>query len=195
MLAIPLVDKDGVEDGDQGKNRQPHDHNRDYAGESIYPSVAAIRKLVPAWAQGKLRVAIDMHCPWIRGTRSEVIYQVGKSDPERWRQQVAFANMLERVQRGTLKYRADDDLPFGKSWNTGSNYGGRMSCSMWAASLEGIQLATSLEIPYANAAGIAVDATSARAFGRDLAQAVRVYLTTTANMSEGAGATSETSDN
>src|SRR5690606_31742336 len=26
LYAVPLVDHDGVEDGDQGKNRQPHDH-------------------------------------------------------------------------------------------------------------------------------------------------------------------------
>ena len=30
-LFVPFMDKDGVEDGDQGKNRIPHDHNRDYA--------------------------------------------------------------------------------------------------------------------------------------------------------------------
>ncbi|MHC4557331.1 MAG: M14 family zinc carboxypeptidase, partial [Planctomycetota bacterium] len=63
LLAIPFVDKDGVEAGDQGKNRKPHDHNRDYARKSIYPSVQAIRHFVPEWSQGKLRAAIDLHCP------------------------------------------------------------------------------------------------------------------------------------
>lgn len=63
ILAIPFVDKDGVEDGDQGKNRLPHDHNRDYKGKSIYPSVAAIRSFVPAWSEGRLKVAFDLHCP------------------------------------------------------------------------------------------------------------------------------------
>ncbi len=29
LFAVPFVDKDGVEEGDQGKNRKPHDHNRD----------------------------------------------------------------------------------------------------------------------------------------------------------------------
>ena len=37
VAAIPFVDKDGVEAGDQGKNRKPHDHNRDYAGEASIP--------------------------------------------------------------------------------------------------------------------------------------------------------------
>jgi hypothetical protein len=177
IWVVPFVDKDGVEDGDQGKNRKPHDHNRDYKGESIYPSVAAIRSSVPEWSRGKLSAAFDMHCPWIRGTHNEVIYMVGKPDPEMWQRQVAFGKVLERVQRGPLKYRASDNLPFGTAWNTGSNYGNHMSSSMWAASLDGIGLATSFELPYANAAGGVVNAETSRAFGRDLARAVRTYLT------------------
>ncbi|MCE9534719.1 MAG: hypothetical protein K8T89_26890, partial [Planctomycetes bacterium] len=30
LFVVPFVDKDGVLAGDQGKNRNPHDHNRDY---------------------------------------------------------------------------------------------------------------------------------------------------------------------
>ena len=30
LLIVPFVDYDGVVDGDQGKSRIPHDHNRDY---------------------------------------------------------------------------------------------------------------------------------------------------------------------
>ncbi len=176
VLAIPFVDKDGVESGDQGKNRKPRDHNRDYSGESIYPSVAAIRKFVPEWSGGRLRVAIDLHCPWIRGDHNEVLYMVGNSDPRMWQQQVEFGEILEQVQRGPLKYRAAHNLPFGQAWNTAGNYSSGMSCAKWASQLEGIRLATSFEIPYANAAGGVVDADSARAFGHDLASAVRKYL-------------------
>jgi hypothetical protein len=184
VLAIPFVDKDGVQDGDQGKNRKPYDHNRDYKGESIYPSVAAIRALVPEWSRGNLSVAIDLHCPWIRGAHNEAIYMVGKPKPDMWNRQVAFGEILERIQQGPLRYRASDNLPFGTAWNTRANYGDRMSCSMWAASLDGIGLATSLELPYANAAGNVVDADSSRAFGRDLARAVQVYLTSRGDQSE-----------
>ena len=89
---------------------------------------------------------------------------------------MAFGRILEATRRGPLVYHAADNLPFGKAWNTGNNYNGRMSCSMWAEQLEGIRLAASFEIPYANAAGGIVDAESARAFGRDLARSVREYL-------------------
>ena len=63
FFIVPIVDIDGVEDGDQGKNRKPRDHNRDYAGESIYPQVKAIRERLPEWSDGKLRLALDLHCP------------------------------------------------------------------------------------------------------------------------------------
>lgn len=38
FLAVSM-DKDGVEQGDQGKNRIPRDHNRDYIGQSVHASV------------------------------------------------------------------------------------------------------------------------------------------------------------
>ncbi|MBC8876508.1 MAG: peptidase M14 [Planctomycetes bacterium] len=177
VLVVPFVDKDGVEDGDQGKNRKPHDHNRDYRGDSIYPSVDAIRSFVPTWSKGRLSMAMDMHCPWIRGSHNEVIYMVGNADPAMWQQQVALGKILEEVQQGPLVYRTTDNLPFGTAWNTTGNYGDLMSCTMWATQIEGIRLATSFEIPYANAADRPVTADSARAFGRDLARAVRQYLT------------------
>lgn len=48
FFVVPFMDKDGVEAGDQGKNRRPYDHNRDYQGESLYASVRAMRELVTA---------------------------------------------------------------------------------------------------------------------------------------------------
>jgi len=176
VLAIPFMDKDGVEDGDQGKNRRPHDHNRDYIGQSIHPSVAALRTLVPNWSNGRPTAAFDLHCPYIRGQYNEAIYIPGSSDEAMWRQQRDFGRILETVQTGPLVYRASDNLPFGKAWNTNANTGSGKDFSQWASGLEGIRLATSFEIPYANASGQPVTADSARAFGRSLAKAIRSYL-------------------
>jgi hypothetical protein len=176
FLAVPFMDKDGVEDGDQGKNRRPHDHNRDYAGTSIYPSVRALREYVPRWSRGRLRLALDLHCPWIRGTRNEMIYMVGGPDLEIWKEVGKFSGILEKVQKGPLVYRKADNLPFGKEWNTGRNYQGKKSCSRWAGELEGIRFATTIETPYANVRKGEVTAESARAFGADVARAIRRYL-------------------
>jgi len=176
LLAIPFMDKDGVEDGDQGKNRKPHDHNRDYGGESIYPSVKALRELAPKWSGGRLHAAIDLHCPHIRGAHNEVIYLVGSADPAIWKAQSRFGRILEAAATGPLPYRARNNLPFGKAWNTARNYGGQKSFARWAGELPGIRLATTFEIPYANASRKPVTAESARAFGRDIAKALRRYL-------------------
>jgi len=176
ILAIPFVDLDGVEDGDQGKNRKPRDHNRDYLGESIYPEVRAIRDLLPKWSKGKLRVAFDLHCPWIRGEYNEVIYIVGSSDPAIWKEQCAFGEILANVQEGPLVYRSEDNLPFGKAWNTGANYASGKSFSRWAGELDSVVLSAGLEIPYARANNGEVTAGTAKAFGRDLARAMHQYL-------------------
>ena len=176
VLAIPFMDKDGVEEGDQGKNRKPHDHNRDYIGESIYPSVAALRTFVSNWSNGRLRAAFDLHCPYLSGSYNEVIYMVGHPDEGVWQEQREFGRILEAMQDGPLLYRATDNLPFGKAWNTDRNFAKGKSCSRWASGLEGIRLVAPFEIPYANANGQAVTPGTARAFGRRLARALRRYL-------------------
>ena len=176
FLVIPFVDKDGVEEGDQGKYRAPRDHNRDYDGTSLYPETAAIREQVPAWAHGALTMALDLHCPWIRGTYNEWVYQVGSENPELWAQQQAFGQLLERVEPNVLAYRQADDLPHGRAWNTSANYAQGMSAVRWAATQPGIRFAGSVEIPYATANGKEVNADSARRFGASLAVAMRRYL-------------------
>jgi hypothetical protein len=178
FLVVPLVDLDGVEEGDQGKNRRPHDHNRDYQDESLYPSVAAIRQLVPGWSEGRLRIALDMHCPYIRGggdgpSSNERIFFVGGPSEEIWQNVRAFSVLLHQVQTGPLPHHPRHNLPHGEKWNTLSE---PRSFGRWAEALPGVQVATTVEIPYANAAGTPVTPDSARAFGRDLARAMRRYL-------------------
>ena len=176
LLAVPFVDKDGVEDGDQGKNRKPHDHNRDYAGKSIYPAVAAIRGFVPKWSEERLRVVLDLHCPYIGGKNNEAIYLVGSSNPAIWEQQKKYGAILESIRQGPLPYSAESNLPFGTAWNTASNYGKQKSSGRWGSEQPGVLMASTIEIPYANVGTVIVTAENARAFGRDLARALRRYL-------------------
>ncbi len=187
VLAIPFMDKDGVEDGDQGKNRRPHDHNRDYAGTSIYPETRALSRRVGGWSQGKLRVALDLHCPYIRGGNNEEIYLVGNSDEAVWREQQVFGAVLEAVNKGPLPYEAASSLPYGEGWNKASNYTAGKSSSRWMGGHDGVRLAATLEVAYANAGGATVSPESARAFGRMLAKAIRVYLQDTVSVPAGAG--------
>jgi hypothetical protein len=176
IILIPLVDHDGVEQGDQGKNRRPRDHNRDYDDGGLYPETRAIRQLARNWSPDCLTVAVDLHCPWIRGPHNDVIYMVGSSLESIASRQRVLGTMLEQLRQGPLPYRTADDLPFGTAWNTAANYDQGKSFARWASEQEGVRLATTFEIPYAQAAGEVVSAQSARLFGRDLARALAAYL-------------------
>lgn len=175
-LVIPFVDKDGVEQGDQGKRRRPRDHNRDYSGESIYNSIRAIRRFVPEWSEGRLKLAMDLHCPALKGKHHEYIYMVGSQSPDMWRQQERFSRILEENQSSPLRFHKENNMPFGQGWNTGQNWTEGDNFSRWASGLDGIHLSTSIEIPYANASGTAVTPENARHFGHDCARAIRRYL-------------------
>jgi hypothetical protein len=178
LMAIPFVDKDGVENGHQGKNRIPRDHGRDYANKAIYNSTRSIRETVPDWADGRLRIALDLHCPHIRGAYNEFIYQVGQEDPAVWQEQQRFARIMAAVPDPALPYKATNDLPFGERWNTGNNYTQGMPMARWASTLPGVQLASTIEVPYANAGEVTITTERARAFGGTLASAIRGYLET-----------------
>jgi hypothetical protein len=176
LLLIPFVDLDGVERGDQGKGRRPHDHGRDYQRRSRYPATRAIRRLLPAWGHGRLRVGIDLHCPHISGPCNEVIYLVGLPEAGPALEQRRFSALLETARRGPLPFSAPDFLAFGAAWNTAQNYRDGISFARWVAQIPGVALATTIEIPYADASGAEVNQETARAFGADLARALANYL-------------------
>jgi hypothetical protein len=161
---------------DQGKARAPRDHNRDYDGTHVHVETDAIRTQVPEWACGKLIVALDLHCPWIRGVHNEWVYQLGSSDTNLWAQQQALGTLLEKVLPNSLGYRQANDLPYGKAWNSAANFSQGVSFGRWAAGLPGVRLAGTFEIPYATANTKEVNSESARQFGRNLAGALRQYL-------------------
>lgn len=176
---IPFMDKDGVEDGDQGKNRKPKDHNRDYNDESIYCSTGSLRKTVPAWSNGQLKAAIDLHCPWIKGNLNEHIYLVGNAQKKIEEQQVAFMQLLAKNNIGEVKFSPDNGfIAFGTAWNTAKNFTQGKSFSAWAAELEGIRLSTTFEIPYSLNEGMYLTPENLRAFGKDMAFALAEYLGT-----------------
>ena len=173
---VPFVDFDGVEAGDQGKSRGPRDHNRDYTESPIYPEVAAVQRLVRDRFDARMRVHLDLHCPWVRDTWNEHIYIVGSRDPVNAERQRAFASMLESVAEGPLPYRAAGTLPFGEAWNVGPADPSFVSSSRWTtAHAPGTPLVASFEVPYAVADGVVVTPAAARAFGRDLARTLDAW--------------------
>lgn len=176
FMVVPFVDKDGVEDGDQGKNRIPHDHNRDYS-VCLYPETRAIQTLVPSWSDGKLVLALDIHCPYIRGTYNEWLYQVYTENATNAQAQALFGKLLEQAQRGGMNYRQANDLPFGQSWNTSGNYSAGASLKYWLlTAVPSIRLCTTYEVPFATANGMTVTRESCRTFGEDTVLAFRRFI-------------------
>ena len=178
FLVAPFMDTDGVEDGDQGKNRRPRDHSRDYAGVSLYPETAALRRRTSGWSKGKLRVAFDFHCPWLKGGINETIYMVGSASPAIAVQQDAFLKILRATQPACVDLRASDVLPFGVDWNVKENFSAGVSAAQWFGEIPGVALSSTWEIPYASADGADISPDKARIFGADLGRALADYLDT-----------------
>lgn len=183
FFVVPFTDKDGVEDGDQGKNRRPHDHNRDYH-QAIYPEIQAIKKQLPEAMEGKEYVFLDIHCPWLRGGRfNEALYSPGPQSPKMIAALKKFSDLLEIQQKGAaIPYRESNNLPYGQDWNTASNYRAapgappKMSSTAWAATQENCIWGGTFEVPYANAEGAVVDDVSCRELGRNLARCLHPFL-------------------
>ena len=173
FCVVPFMDKDGVEEGDQGKTRTPHDHWVDYGSTSRYPSVDALRRRFEGGVGGPVHVALDLHCPYIRD--SKVFFAVGRkagnaSNTDR------LCQILECVQTGELVYRRRDNMAFGQGWNTSQTHGERGSFVLWAERLPENLLAATIEMPYATVGDAAVTPATARAFGKDLGVAVQTFL-------------------
>lgn len=186
IRAVPFVDKDGVVDGDQGKNRRPYDHCRDYNDDrpSIYPEIKAIRAMMAEWEKesGAPSVVMDLHCPWLRGSwfkkdeSNEYIYAVGIKQVEP--KQRRMCEILERVQESGSGFLASDYYAEGRGWNTGANYAAGSTLTQWAIrTWPDAPLIIAFEIPFANARRMTLTAPYFRQFGRDIALALREFLT------------------
>ena len=161
LYAVPFVDKDGVEEGDQGKNRKPHDHNRDYGEQSIYPEVQAIKDLD---RQVGFRFALDLHCPTLVMKDHQVMYFSGAKDHPQYNFEnvSAFAAAIkkclpENAPYGPLVWLKNENLPSPKS----SRYFGFQHDMIMAATFE---------FPFAPPSK-ATDPVSCREYGRVMLQA------------------------
>ena len=185
IRAVPFVDKDGAADGDQGKNRRPHDHCRDYNDDRppIHPEVKAIRDMMAAWEKecGAPSVVMDLHCPWLRGSwfkkdeSNEYIYAVGIKQVEARQQRMC--EILERVQESGSGFLASDYYAEGRGWNSGANYTAGSTLTQWAIrTWPDAPLVICFEIPFANARRMTLTPPAFRLFGRDIALALKAYL-------------------
>jgi hypothetical protein len=106
ILCVPFVDYDGVVDGDQGKNRAPYDHNRDYTNEPIYSTVRTLKNIVDT---EKVVGAFDFHAPWHYGGDHDFVFIV-RNNPDKTDLYERFGCMLEEnLTPNCLRYERKND--------------------------------------------------------------------------------------
>ena len=158
---VPFMDKDGVEDGDQGKNRRPWDYNRDYA-KGRYSSVRALKELIVRESVGKRIVFFDLHSPFVRSFAScpeqDQVFTFGtqhrdlNANWERFR-----ANWRAAQAGGALRYDGSYDIFAGKGyWNVMKKAwdSGLLSADPWVRTLPNAYLATCCEFGYSLCGGV-----------------------------------------
>ena len=138
---LPFVDLDGVEDGDQGKSRRPHDHNRDYIDEPIYSVtrkwMAYIKTLRPV-------ADLDFHNPWLYSGNNDFSAIVMR--PERVESCERFSRMFARTtarRPNGLQHTAEHDAYPDVDWNVGM----KTSACAYGVIL-GAEYSFTLETPY-----------------------------------------------
>src|SRR5262249_21717 len=144
LIAIPMVDVDGVYEGDQGKCRFPWDHGRDYGEMSRFQAVVALKALLSGAKRAVY--ALDLHTPAFRGAVEEVPYIVTSSEAHAAAQAATFVDVLgstEHTETGGTKV-----LVFDEEWNR-ANGGQRRCISAWLRSLKTTRMALTIEYPNA----------------------------------------------
>ena len=168
---VPMLDVDGVENGDQGKSRAPHDHNRDYRADPIYRSTAALMEYARS-LEGAVVVYIDFHNPGPGEDRPYFVLQDGPVRDET----IRLAELLKEVTNAAqgsnvIRYDLSRNLDPWESWNNPTDPRG----SKFFADL-GARVSTTLEVPYFGTADAPVTTESLRRFGEHVARALEAYL-------------------
>ena len=164
VLALPFVDIDGVEDGDQGKNRRPHDHNRDYIPEPVYASVKAWMKEVNHFCPA---VAIDLHDPYMWGWENDHTFFTYCADEEKLLDKLSEI-FSRTTAKSVLKHDPSYDLRWNTKWNCAEE--GQETSANHFYHTFGAKIGTSLEIPYFGTACPVAD--DFKKLGKDLLDAL-----------------------
>lgn len=169
---MPFVDLDGVEQGDQGKSRHPHDHNRDYLKDPVYSTTSAIMKWVEEY---NVIAGIDFHSPWKWGDRNDYVFLVKSDSPakEEAEKLSSFlkASSAENEGKQGIVYSAAYDVDMGVEWNIP----GQPTFSTFL-SKRGVPLVCAVEFPYFGVDSMVFTQQSCKKFGRDFGKALGMYL-------------------
>lgn len=145
---IPFVDIDGVENGDQGKDRAPHDHNRDYIENPIYNYTRAIYHYTENMP---VTAFIDYHSPWKWGGLDNLPHiHFGPPPKDKPDLQLVFADNLREITNrcpasDTILY---DNRGYVSLYGGPNNKTGTPSGKNFFALKKNAHMAFSIETPY-----------------------------------------------
>ncbi len=141
VTVIPFVDYDGMLDGDQGKNRIPHDHNRDYTDKPIYNSTKEIIRIV---AENPPEIFMDFHSPGHMWNGNDYNFfshaktKMGASTDK-------FGKILaDESSSLPLNYDGKNDVRSNEKWNSDNN----PNSKNYMSDIPGIRLVLSTETAY-----------------------------------------------
>lgn len=163
---VPFVDKDGVEEGRQGRGRAPHDYYCDYGGAGRYQETRAVRAICRDTVRRfrGLDLFLDIECPGIRGEINDAVHFSGLSGED---------HLRRRFAEETGKALAENSLPVSLTevgaQQASNGESSNESPVTWASALQGCSLAASIEIPYATWS-------SARNLGASIARGITRYF-------------------
>ena len=168
IFVVPFVDYDGVLDGDQGKSRAPHDHNRDYIEEPIYPEVRAICNHMSTYG---CHFGFDFHSPFHKGGVNDKIFVV-RNLPEKEGDFDLFSGTFEsEISENSMSYSKENDYPPCTNWNQPStSFGYTTNCR------PDCNLAFTLESTYFGTPDNKVSGKRLVELGRCFARAVKKYV-------------------
>jgi hypothetical protein len=173
LVALPMMDIDGVCAGDQGKARVPWDHNRDYGSGCRYRSVEALRSLMQ-W-EDRLTFALDLHTPGLRGRAEERPYIVASGDPGDIDDAYQLLAGLESVNASAVHCDPPGILVFDGAWNSAHSSSARC-CAAWLRSRPSTRIALTIEYPNAVDRGTPVFPCDARRFGGHLLRSLLALM-------------------
>lgn len=165
IITVPFVDMAGVVAGDQGKDRFPHDHNRDYVEESIYPTVNAMKELV---VRENIRYVFDFHSPCHLGGGNDCMSLVNAYESMR-----NDMSLLSRLFAGEL---TEECFVFRDGTITWREQPVNGTFSAYCGALDKVQFVATMENPYFGEQGNVMTQDSYLATGRAFGRAVRKLI-------------------
>jgi hypothetical protein len=170
VATVPFIDIDGVLNGDQGKNRFPYDHNRDYLESPIYNSTAALIE----YAKNKnIKYLLDLHAPWHFGGRNDTCFIAYSKDEMRDKYH-KFSEILQKITESdinSLQYDKANNIDINVDWNTDD----LATCSNYFAYRPTAELSFTFETMYFGVLENQVSQQKLVRLGENLAKALKVY--------------------